>query len=59
MKAILSKTTTDQLKSKILSPQLSQLVFDVYITPSEFAHLIEQYNETEFEIIIDKTEKRE
>ena len=52
MKAILSRTTTDQIKSKIKSPHLSELVFEVYITPSEFAKIIEKYDEKEFEIEI-------
>lgn len=52
MKAILSKTTTDMIKSKILSSELSQLVLDVYIQPKEFAHIIEVYNDKEFEIEI-------
>lgn len=52
MKAILAKTTTDIMKSKILSPSLSQLVFDVYITPSQFAEIIEKYDQKEFEITV-------
>ncbi len=52
MKAILSQTTTDQIKSKILSPLVSQLVFDVYITPSEFARIVEKYDQKEFELEI-------
>lgn len=52
MKAILSKSTTDIIKSKILSPQLSQLVFDVYISPTEFAEIVEKYDQKEFEIEI-------
>lgn len=52
MKAILARTTTDKIKSKILSPQISELVVEVYITPSEFAKLIEEYDGKEFEIVI-------
>lgn len=59
MKAILSRTTTDQIKSKILSPHISQLVIDVYITPTEFAKIIEEFDEEEFEVIIDKQKKKE
>jgi len=51
-KAILSRSTTDQIKSKILSPELSQLVFDVYITPTEFSKLIELNYEREFTLSI-------
>ena len=54
MKAILSKTTTDLMKSKIKSPMLSELVFEVYITPTEFAKIIEEYDEKEFNLTIDK-----
>lgn len=52
--AILAKTTTDMMKSKILSGELSQLVLDVYMTPQDFAELISQYNEEEFIIEIKK-----
>lgn len=55
----MSKTTTDITKSKILSPHISQLVFDVYITPTEFAKIIETYDEKEFEINIDNLDKKE
>ena len=55
MKAILSKSTTDIMKSKILSPQLSQLVIDVYISPSEFAEIVEKYDQKEFDITISET----
>lgn len=55
MKAILSKSTTDIIKSKILSPQLSQLVIDVYISPSEFAEIVEKYDQKEFDITISET----
>ena len=59
MKAILSRTTTDIIKSKILSPRLSQLVFDVYITPKEFAEIIEKFDEEEFEgVIVDNQYKK-
>ena len=47
-KAILSRTTTDQVKSKVLSPELCQLVLDCYLSPSEFAQLLEKYFEREF-----------
>jgi len=52
MKAILSKTTTDKIKSRILSPDLAELVFEVYIAPKEFAEIIEKYNERDFELTI-------
>ena len=46
--AILARTTTDIIKSKILGPQVSQLVFEVYMTPSEFGELITKYLDREF-----------
>lgn len=52
MKAILAKTSMDQHKSKIKSNELSELVLEVYITPSEFAQILEEYSEEEFEIEI-------
>lgn len=52
MKAILSKTTTDMHKSKLMSPQLVQLVLDVYMTPQEFAELITRFDNNEMEIEI-------
>ena len=52
MKAILSKTTADLVKSKIKSSRLSELVLEVYITPSEFAKIIEKYDNKVFEIEI-------
>lgn len=54
MKAVLSKSTTDIMKSKILSPNLSQLVFDVYISPREFAEIVEKYDQKEFNIEINE-----
>ena len=42
LRAVLSKTTTDKIKSKLLSPELAEITFDVYITPQQFAELINQ-----------------
>lgn len=36
------------IKSKVLSTELSQLTFDCYITPKEFAKIIQDYYDTEF-----------
>ena len=52
MKAILARTTTDQIKSKIKSPELVELVLEVYMTPEEFAKLITKYYELEFNVEI-------
>ena len=52
MKAVLSKTTTDQIKSRIKSPALFELVLEVYGTPTQFAEIIEKFDQKEFEIEI-------
>jgi hypothetical protein len=52
MKAILARTTADKIKSRILSPQLAEITLEVYISPIEFAELIEKYFESEFEVDI-------
>lgn len=49
-RAILSKTTTDQIKSKLLSTELAQIVLDVYMTPKQYAELITKYFESELVI---------
>ena len=50
--AVLSRTTTDKLKSKVQSPELVELVLDVYMTPQEFAGIVEKYFEDSFMIEI-------
>ena len=54
MRALLSKSATGTLRSKILDPKYitAELVFEVYLTPSEFAKIVEEYDEEEFEITI-------
>lgn len=52
VRAILSKTTTDQIKSRLKSPQLAELVFEVYITPEQFSQLVSKYYDKEFELEI-------
>jgi len=59
MRAYLAKTATGNLRSKIVDPKynMAELVFTVNITPSEFAKIIEKYDEEEFELtIIDTNE---
>jgi len=58
IKAVLSKTTTDKIKSRILSDELAELVFECYIKPEDFAKLIKNYFEKEFWIEI-KDDQRE
>ncbi len=55
-KAILSKTQTDQVKSKPLSPQVVQLVIDIYATPDDYAMILNKYFNKVFEVTI-KDEK--
>ena len=47
-RAVLARTTTDQIKSKVLSPDLTQIVLDCYMTPQEYAELLSQCFEKEF-----------
>jgi len=56
IKAILSRTTTDKIKSRILSDELAELVLECYIKPEDFAKLIKDYFDKEFWIEI-KEEK--
>lgn len=48
--AILSKTTKDDVKSKIKSTEYVELVLDVYMCPQDYARFMEQYFEESFEI---------
>lgn len=56
MKAILSKSTTGNLRSKILDPKYNtcELILEIQCTPSEFAKLITEYDEESFDITITK-----
>lgn len=56
MKAILSKSATGNIRSKILDPKYNQveLVFEVTLTPKEFAEIVTEYDEKEFDISIGK-----
>lgn len=49
-KSILSQTTRDYVKSRILSEGLSQVVLDVYMSPQEFADLIAKFMGEEIEV---------
>ena len=55
MRALLAKSATGNLRSKILDPKYktAELVFEVYLTPSEFAKIVEKYDEEEFELRIE------
>jgi len=48
--AVLSKTTTDMLKSKMLSPQVTQVVIDAYISPDQWAEFVKKFYDVEFEV---------
>lgn len=54
MKAILSKSATGNIRSKILDPKynVAELVLEVYLTPLEFADLVTKYDEKKFELTI-------
>ena len=52
IKAILARTTADKIKSKILSNELAELVFECYLKPEEFAKIVDKYFDKEFEIEI-------
>lgn len=41
--AVLSRTMSDVVKSKQMSPQLVQLVLDVYMTPDEWAMIMNKF----------------
>jgi len=54
-KAILSKTTTDKIKSRLHSPILAEVTFDIYLNNTmEYSQLIEDYFDEEFTIEITK-----
>jgi len=48
--AVLSKTTTDMMKSKMLSPQVIMLVMDAYLTPDQWAEFITKFYDKEIEV---------
>lgn len=50
--AVLAKTTTDNVKSKLMSNKLAELVFHVYITPSQYGELIEKGFDKQFSLEI-------
>ncbi len=54
MKAILSKSATGNIRSKILDPKYHtvEIVLEAQQSPSEFAKLVEDYIDKEFEVII-------
>lgn len=52
LRAILSRKNNDQIKSKILSPVLAEIVLECYVSTTEFAKLVEEYFEKEFVIEI-------
>lgn len=48
--AVLSKTTTDMMKSKQLSPDVVQLVLDVYMSPEQWAEFVSKFYDKEVEV---------
>lgn len=52
IKCVLAKTTTDQIKSKIRSNELFELVLDCYLTPLQAGQLVNDLFDREFEVEI-------
>lgn len=54
MKAILSKSATGNIRSKILDPKYhtAELILEVQLSPTEFAKILEDFIDKEFEVII-------
>jgi hypothetical protein len=54
MKAVLSKSSMGKIRSKILDPKYNtaELIFEVNISPIEFAKIITKYDEKDFELTI-------
>ncbi len=54
MKCILAKSSTGNLRSKILDPKYNtvEIVLEVQLTPVEFANLVSKYDEREFNVEI-------
>lgn len=50
--AVLSKTSTDSMKSKQLSNTLVQIVLDAYLSPSEWAVFVDKFYDKEMEVEI-------
>lgn len=62
MKAILSKSATGNLRSKILDPKYNtcEIILEVQLTPIEFATLVKKYDEKEFDIeLVDNNKNKE
>ncbi len=49
-KAILARSSADMIKSKILSPNVFEIVIDCYGTPDQFANILNMYFEDEFQV---------
>ena len=54
VKSILSKSATGNIRSKILDPKYHtvELVLEVQQSPIDFAKMVEEYSEKEFEVVI-------
>ncbi len=50
--SILAKTTTDKIKSRVLSPDVCELVLEVYMPAEEFGKFIKKNFDKEFYIEI-------
>lgn len=54
MRATLAKSSTGNLRSKILDPKYGtcEIILEVQLTPAEFGELVSKYDEREMEITI-------
>ena len=60
MKATLSKSSTGNIRSKILDPKYhtAELIFEVQLKPSEFASLLERCDDRELELEVDNSKTK-
>lgn len=56
--AVLARTTTDMFKSRLKSENLVELTLDVYMTPSQYARIVETYGENEVTFTIGEETKK-
>ena len=52
IRCVLSQTASGDVKSKVVNQSMSTLTLDCYLTPSDFALILEKYMDKEFDIEI-------
>ena len=50
MKCILSTTATGDVKSKIVNKEMATISLDCYISPKQFAEIVEKFEGKVFEV---------